>query len=270
MTSQRTPDAEQMARRAATSDRLATAARAGFAVNGVMHLLIGWIALQVALGSSDKGADPSGALATLAGHGLGRALLWIGVVGFTGLALWQLGTAVTARGDGSDRARVIAEGVVKALVYAALAVTTLRFARGGGSSSSSTTQSQDATAAIMAHDGGRAAVVLVGVVVVGVGVHHVVKGLRRAFLRDLVEHPGTVVTGLGVAGYAAKGVALVVVGLLFAVAGLQRQPEEATGLDGALQTLREQPFGPVLLVVVAPGIIAYGAYSLARARYARL
>ncbi|MGL4177935.1 MAG: DUF1206 domain-containing protein [Dermatophilaceae bacterium] len=38
----------------------------------------------------------------------------------------------------------------------------------------------------------------------------------------------------------------------------------------ALKTLREQPFGPVLLTAVAVGIAAYGVYSIARARHARI
>lgn len=261
--------AEQAARRAANSNKLETAARAGYAVNGVMHLLIGFIALQVAWSGSGKKADQSGALGTLAGNGFGKGVLWLGVIGFLGLAIWQVTEAAfSSRGEGKDKVLEKVKSVSKAVVYAALALTTLQFARGGGSSSSG--QSQDFTASMLRHSGGRTLVVLIGLVVVGVGIYHVVKGATKGFLKDLVEHPGPVIVRLGVAGYVAKGVALGVVGLLFVVAGLHESPSRATGLDGALKTLRDQPFGTVLLTAVALGIMAYGLYSFARAKYARL
>lgn len=269
MTQHGTGQAEQAARRAAGSPKLEAAARAGYAVNGVMHLLIGVIALQVAWSSSAKKADQSGALGTLASNGLGRAVLWLGVAGFAGLAIWQLTEAAfSSRGEGKDKIVEKVKSVSKAVVYAALALTTLQFARGGGSSSSG--QSQDFTASVLKQTGGRTLVVVIGLVVLGVGIYHVVKGYSKGFLKDLVANPGTVVERLGIAGYIAKGVALGVVGLLFVIAGLRRSAAEATGLDGALKTLRDQPFGTVLLSLVALGLMAYGLYSFARARYAKL
>ena len=260
---------EQTVRRAANSDKLETAARVGYAVNGVVHLLIGWIALQVAWSSSSKKADQSGALGTLAGNGLGRAVLWLGVIGFVGLALWQLTEAVVSRrGEGKDLVLDKVKSVSKTVVYAALAVTTAQFARGGGSSS--TSQSQDFTASLLKQSGGRTLVVLIGLVVIGVGGYHVVKGVKKGFLKDLVEHPGTLVENLARAGYVAQGAALAVVGLLFVLAGVSRSASKATGLDGALKTLRDQPLGTLLLTLVALGLIAYGCYSFARAKYARL
>lgn len=269
MTEHKADQAEQLARRAANSDKLETAARAGYAVNGVMHLLIGWIALQIAWSGSGKKADQSGALGALAGNSAGRVVLWLGVVGFVGLALWQLSEALLrSRGEGKEKVADKVKSVAKAIVYGALAVTTLQFARGGGSSSSG--QSQDFTASLLRQSGGRTLVILIGVGVIGVGVYHVVKGFTKGFLKDLVEHPGTVVERLAMAGYVAKGVALAVVGLLFVVAGLRKSPSSATGLDGALKALREQPFGTALLTVIALGLISYGLYSFARAKYARL
>lgn len=88
--------------------------------------------------------------------------------------------------------------------------------------------------------------------------------------RDLKEHPGILATRAGEVGYIAKGIALAVVGVLFLTAAAQNSARKATGLDGALRTLREQPFGPWLLSAVALGIATYGVYSFARARYARV
>src|SRR5690242_12832684 len=96
-------DVQQAASEAQDNPALELAARVGFVVSGLLHLLIGWIALQVAFGGSGgKQADQSGALSTLAGNGLGKVLLWLAVAGFLGLALWQLAEAV-AGGRTADR-----------------------------------------------------------------------------------------------------------------------------------------------------------------------
>ncbi|WP_448631389.1 DUF1206 domain-containing protein [Cellulomonas soli] len=184
-------------------------------------------------------------------------------VGFAGLTLWQATEAVGTR-EGAG-ARVKAGS--KAVMYAALAWSAARFAQGVPSSSSH--QSQDLTAQIMSHSGGRVAVAAIGLVVVGVGVYHVHKGWTRGFLRDLRRSPGRAVQAAGRLGYVAKGVALAIVGVLFVTAAWHANPEEAGGLDAALRTLGEQPFGTALLTVVGAGLAAYGVYSFVRARYTR-
>lgn len=243
--------------------------RVGYALNGVLHLLIAWIAFQVAWFGSGRSADQSGALQTVAGNGPGRLTLWVAVLGFLALGLWQLAGVLSVRPavDASPWA-VRAKGVAKAIVYLALAWTTFSFAKGQPSSSKA--QSADFTATVLQQTGGRLVVGLIGLVIIGVGGYHVVKGWSRSFLKDLSEHPGAVATRVGVVGYIAKGFALAVVGVLFVTAALQNSSSKATGLDGALRTLRQQAFGSWLLTAIALGIGAYGLYSLVRARHARV
>jgi hypothetical protein len=251
---------------------LQAGARVGYAVSGVLHLLIAWIALQIAWFASGRSADQSGALQTLAGNSLGRLLLWVAVVGFVALTLWQLASAVSVRtGVGSSQSSQWADkakGLAKAVVYGVLAWTTFSFAR--GKPRSSTSQSADFTATILQQTGGRALVAAIGVAVVAVGGYHVMKGWTKRFLQDLRDRPGTLAIRAGMVGYIAKGIALGVVGFLFVVAAVEKSATKATGLDGALRSLRQQTFGPGVLSVVGLGIAAYGVYSLARARHARV
>jgi type IV secretory pathway VirB2 component (pilin) len=149
-----------------------------------------------------------------------------------------------------------------------LAWTSFSFAKGQPSSSKA--QSADFTATLLQHTGGRLLVAVIGVVVIGVGSYHVMKGWTKKFLQDLNEHPGTAATRAGVVGYIAKGIALAVVGVLFVAAAVQNSSSKATGLDGALRSLRQQVVGPWLLTAVGLGIAAYGLYSFARARHARV
>lgn len=196
-------------------------ARGGFVMSGLVHVLIGWFALRVALGDSGQDADQSGALRTVAAAPGGNAL---------------------------------------------------RFAAGGGSDSGQ--QTSELTAGLLGSPVGRGAVVLIGLVVLAIGGYHVVKGAGRVFEDDL-RPPGDqrismVVIVTGVIGYIAKGVALIVVGILFGWAAIGSDPEKATGLDGAFQTVASLPAGAVLLVVVAVGVMLYGVYAVLRSRYAPL
>lgn len=248
---------------------LQAGARVGYTVSGVLHLLIGWIALQVALSGSNKSVDESGALQALAGNTVGRFTLWLGVVGFLALGLWELASAAAARPrpDSSPWAER-AKGISKAAVHLVLAYTCYSTAQGRPSNNKA--KSTDFTASLLQQTGGRVLVAGLGLAIVGVGVYHVFKGWKRTFLRDLDEHPGTIATRAGVAGYVAKGIALALVGILFIAAAMQNSSAKATGLDGALRALRQQAFGPWLLTGVALGIAAYGFYSFARARHARV
>jgi succinate dehydrogenase/fumarate reductase cytochrome b subunit len=256
-------DVTSAARRAGDHPVIEAGARLGYAVNGLMHLLIAWLGVQLALGSGGGSADQSGALATLAGNGLGKVLLIVAVAGFALLALWQVAEAL-GRGDAGDRIKAGS----KAVLYAALAFSALSFLRGSGKASGA--QTQDFTVQLMAKPMGRALVAALGLVVVGVAVYHVVKGARKKFLDDLREHPGRWAVIAGQVGYIAKGAALLIVGGMFVVPGLQNNAAETTGLDGALRSLLELPYGKALLIAVSVGFAAYAVYSFARSRYAEV
>ncbi len=262
-----TNDLHAAARRAGNHPALENAARAGYAANGLLHLLIAWLAVQLAWaqGGANESADQTGALQTLAATGVGRLLLWVAVGGYLGLGLWQVSEMLLRRSDVSERLK--AGG--KAVVYLFLAFSSFTWAR-SGTGSGGKSQNVDFTAALMARPAGRWLVVLVGVGIIAVGAFHVSKGWRRTFLRDLREHPGRWVVRAGSFGYLAKGVALALVGLLFVLAGLREAPDTSTGLDGALRTLLAVPMGQILLTVVALGLAAYAVYSFARAKYARV
>lgn len=260
------------ARKAKNAPALQGLARVGYAVNGLLHLLIGVLAISIAIGSGSGDADQAGALAQLAESPGGSVLLWVIVVGLAALGLWLLLQSILLPSTGKKGQlgkRLV--GIAKALVYVALAGTALVFARGGSTDSSDTTT--DFSAALLKAPGGVFLLIAVGLLVVGIGAYFVHKGVTKKFLEDLRLPSGTagrVARVLGIAGYVAKGIALVVVGMLFVVAAMQADPDEATGLDGALKALAELPFGIAVLVAVGAGLVAYGLYCFLRAWRARL
>ncbi len=242
-------------------------ARLGYGILGVLHLLIAYIAVKVAwnVGGGSKQADSSGALQTLASSTTGPVLLWVGVVGFLLLAFWNVTEGIVRRHETSDLVKLVSKGVM----YLFFAWTTFKIVALGRSSNSEKS-TEDFTATLMSHTGGRLVVGAIGLVVLGVAGYHVYKGGTKKFLGDLEEHPGQWAVRAGQVGYVAKGLALFVVGFFFLYAAWTADPDKTQGLDGALKTFKEAPAGPYVLTVVAAGIAAYGVYSFARARYARL
>jgi hypothetical protein len=263
--------------RAGQSDTLENLARVGLTAYGVIHVLVAWLALQIAWGGGGQEADQSGAMATIARQPFGKPLLWIVALGLLALAVWQLAEILRVRsgltGSGREKKKALqkaAKSVSKAVVYVVLAVTALKFALGSGQSSAQ--QQQQKTAGVFGWPGGRFLVVVVAVVLVIVGGYHVYKGFSDRFLKqiDLAQashRARTVITWLGRVGFPGKGVALAVAGCLFGYAAITYDPSKARGLDGAIHTLADAPFGAVLLTLVALGILAFGAFLLARARY---
>ena len=237
-------------------------ARAGYAVSGFLHLLIAWLGLQVAFGRKGANADPSGALALVAGTPWGFVLLVAIVVAFVLLAVWQVGECVRGP-DTGDRVKAAA----KALVYLALAWSAVLFLMGVGTSGQA--QAKDATATLMDLPFGPVLVVVAGIGVAAIGGYHIFKGWTERFRGDLVSTPSRFVIMAGKVGYIAKGVALIGVGIGLVTAGLTHRPSKSQGLDGALHSLVSLPWGQLVLVLVAAGFAAFGVYSFSRARRAR-
>jgi hypothetical protein len=263
---------------AANSDALEHLARVGLIAYGVVHLLVAWLALQLAWwGGNGESADQSGAMSTVAESPVGKPLLWIIAVGLIALAAWQAAEVLRWRhgwsASGKTRLKALQKSgvaLVKAAIYIALAVLAIRFATGSGQSSSQS--QQDTTAGVLGWPGGQFIVGAVGLILIGSGIWHVKKGVTKSFLKQIDTTEASakalrLVTRLGQVGFPGKGIALALVGGLLGYAAITFDPSKARGLDGALHTVLELPYGPILLTLVAIGIAAFGAFLFVRARY---
>ncbi len=260
--------ADRGADKADDSRALGMLARAGYVVVGVLHLIIGWLAVRIATDDSGgEEASNSGALAQIAEAPGGRLLLWLAVAGLAGLAIWRL-IGIFVEEEAKDKAK----SLVLAVVYASLAVTTSTFARGASTSDGDT--ASDITAKVLEQPMGVALVVAGGAVVLGVGLYSIWNGATKGFKDDLEAgaesgHVGSAIVTAGVVGYVARGLAFGILGVLIVMAAITNDPEKAAGLDSALRTLGGQPAGAAMLIVVGVGVALYGLYSIARARYVR-
>ena len=264
-------DAKNTARQMQDSVWLERGVRVGLVAYGVVHLLIGWLALQLAFGDPAGAASQQGALHQLAQEPYGDVLLWVVGIGLFALALWQAFEAVVGHRSEDNPKRVLKRGVSvgRAVIYALLGYSAISMALGEASSS----KKDQLTAQVMDLPFGQLIVGAVGVGVIVAGVGLARHGLTRHFERSLEPgatsgSSGTTVVRLAQAGYLAKAVAFAVVGGLFIWAAYTYDPQKAGGLDVALQTLRGEAFGPWLLGLVAVGIGCFGLYCFAWARYA--
>ena len=249
-------------------------ARAGYVVSGLLHVIIGYLAIRIALGTGGGSADQSGALAALSAKPGGVIALWAAVIALVIMALWRL--AETALGRSTDpksqstTSEVLdrTKAFALAVVYFAFAYSTLGFARGAGKSTGA--ENSGLSARLMQTATGTVVLIGGGVIIVAVGGYHVYKGASRSFLDDLKGTPSDLVRRLGLIGYIAKGLVIAGAGVLVIVAASLSEPDKATGLDGALKTLGAQPYGAVLLSLAGLGVITYGLYSFAMARYTKM
>ncbi|MGO9031949.1 DUF1206 domain-containing protein [Mycobacterium sp.] len=249
-------------------------ARAGYVVSGLPHLIIGYLAIRIALGVGAGTADQSGALAALAAKPGGIVAIWVAVVALVVMGLWRLvetalGRSTDPKTQGAssellDRLKAFA----LAVVYFAFAYSAFGFARGAGKSTGQ--QNSAMSARLMQTGAGTIALIAGGVIIVAVGGYHVYKGVSRNFLDDLKGNSSDLVRRLGMVGYIAKGLVIAGAGVLVVVAVARSEPNTATGLDGALKTLGAQPYGAALLIAAGLGIITYGLYSFAMARYTKM
>ncbi len=257
---------------------LQTWARLGYAARGVLYGLIGFLAIQLALTGQGKITDQTGALGTLAAQPSGRILLTIIVIGLAGYAAYCFLRAIVDPFDKgtSGKGIIIRIGYfVTGVTYVLLVLPASNMIRGGAQSGGGSQKMQGFAADILTQPWGPFAVGLVGVFLMGLGVYEIYFGYKEGFARNFEHYrmsasQRTWAMRMGKFGYMALGVVVGIMGFLALLAATTLDPSKVGGMDGALAFLIHQPYGPVLLAIVAAGLIAYAIYSLMGALWFRI
>lgn len=248
------------------------AGRAGLVAKAVLYAVLALLVVQLGRGQDGEETDQQGAMQAIAAQPFGQVLLTLLVVGLLGYALFRLGQAITG-GGADDGAKGVAQRVgfaARALVYAGLAVLAGQVLtsseQGGGE--------QGVTATLLGQPWGPAVVAAAGVGLIAVGCYQAYRGLSKGFMDDVRtaevdDDQEPFVVGLGVAGHLSRTVVFGATGAVVVRAAFSGDASEV-GLDGTLQELVSAPFGPVIVFVVAAGLLAYAAWCLVLARYGRI
>jgi hypothetical protein len=249
-------------------------ARGGLVARGAIYGIIGVLALEMAFGTGGKTTNQSGALAEIAQQSGGKILLVLMAIGLFGYAFWRLLRAAVGHGpeetdDGKERLKGLDSGIAYALLFITC-VSILLGSSGGGSGSP-----DKATGGVLGWPGGQVIVAIAGLVLIGVGLYQGYEGVTKRFLEksktgEMSEKTEQAFTALGVAGHLARMVVFALIGYFLMKAAIDFDPDKAVSVDGALAAVAKASYGPALLGIVAAGMIAFGAYSVADARYRRV
>jgi hypothetical protein len=264
-------------RNATNSTAFEVLTRLGFVARGAVYAIIGLLAIQVAIHKG--GSHPTnqrGALETIQKEPFGHWLLIAVAVGLGGYALWRFvqaafGQGPEGGGDHSTFGRIVAAASGCAYTaMCALAVSVL-----AGASSQSSSNPHKSAAGVLGWPEGQWIVGAAGAIFIGVALYQGYKGVSKKFLKeDKTDQMGPATkrwfTRIGVGGYLARMVAFGLIGIFIVKAAIDYAPAKAVGLDGALSKLAHHSYGPYLLGVVAVGLVAFGLYSIADARYRRI
>ncbi len=250
-------------------------ARVGYASRGVIYALIGVLALRLADGVAAPRPNQQGAMQQIAQQQFGKALLLLVAIGLGGYALWRLAQALVGHtpeyGEHSKLDRIGAVG--SGLAYAAFCLLAIGVLRGTAGNSSA--QPKRTTADVLGWPAGRELVMGAGVLFLGIGIYQAYLGLSKKFLEysktaQMSEGVLKAFTALGRVGLVSRAVAFALIGIFVLKAAIDHTPKDAVGIDGALAQLTQESYGTTMLSVVAAGLIAFGIYSIADARYRKI
>jgi hypothetical protein len=248
--------------------------RAGFVARGLIYAIIGILALKLAFGHGGKLTDQKGALHTVANQPFGKVLLTLLAIGLGGYSLWRLVRAAIGHGpEGSDKGFDRVAAFASGIAYGVMCAFAIEILLGAGGGSGGNVKKS--TAGVLGWPAGTWIVGIAGVVLIGVALYQGYRGITKKFLDESkVEEMGPEVkkwiSRLGTFGHLARMVVFGLVGVFVLKAAIDYTPSKAVGLDGALAKIVHQSYGPVLLGIVATGLIAFAIYSLSDARYRRI
>jgi len=250
--------------------------RLGYVARGVLYAVVGVLAVQLALGAGGAATDKNGAIGTIGAQPFGRFLLIVIAIGLLGYSMWGVIRAIMDPLHRGTDAKGIAQRIgymVSALSYGGLFLVTMHYLTGqqGGQGSGQ----QEWTAALLHQPFGPLLVGAIGVIGMAGGLGQLFQAFTADFKKDwklgqMSEGEKKVAIAVGRFGLAARGVVFVMLGFFVLQAALHVDPNQTKGMDGALATLAQQPFGPLLLGVVALGLVAFGIYSILCGRWIRL
>lgn len=263
-------EAQHAARSVAKSKPMGWLARAGLAARGIVYIGMGWLTALVVRGYPAS-PDQGGVLAWASGKPMGKFVVAVIAAGFLGYAIWRFSEVVFGVGGTDDGLLARARSFIRGAVYLGLFFVALSVLRGSGGSQSG--KQKQLAASALSHPGGNWVVAAVGLFVLGSGVVMIAEGLRTEFLKYFEQLPPGrrhIIVWLGRVGGVARGLVFAMAGSLVIYSALASDPSKAGGIDSTLRTLIDQPYGPLLGMLMAVGLLIFGVYGLAEAAWRRV
>jgi len=274
----------EVAEKVATNKWVEWLPRLGYVSRGLVYTMVGLLSVGLVLGTGGETEGKQGAIASISNYGLGKVILMAVVVGLVGYSLWGFFRALVdpyQKGTGPKALAERAGYIVSGLVYGGLVFPTLRLIFGSNSEEEIEEISEEGdtergtTAWLLDQPLGYWLVIAAGVVAIIGGLGQMYQAYSAGFRKDfkqeeMSEREMKWAVGFGRFGHAARGVVFILFGVFIVRAALLMNANEVKGLEETLDTLRLQPYGPVLLGIVALGLISFGIFSVLCARWIQI
>ncbi|HVE69820.1 MAG TPA: DUF1206 domain-containing protein [Thermoanaerobaculia bacterium] len=247
--------------------------RFGFVAKGLVYLLVGFLAAKAALMRSGGVNDEEGALRQVLAAPFGKVLL---AVAAAGLFIYALGRLIEMWKDPEEKGKIWRfESLLSAFVYGGLGVEALRMVLGMQSGGGGESESKEQVAFLISLPFGHWLTIVIALIAIAMGLQELYRALARRFedrqaIKGVSDSVKPWLLRLGRFGILSRAVVSLLVAAYLLLAGIHRAPSEARGTKGAIESIRQYPFGVWLLAVIAIGLTAYGVYTLVEARYRKL
>lgn len=250
-------------------------ARFGLVSKGIVYCLMGIISVLAAFGLSQENGDKAEAFELIYGQPFGQVLLVIIALGLLGYAMLRFFQAFKDVNNKGNDMKGILDRIgytMSGFLYLGIAVYAVKLVFAGPGGGGDGDSREFVVSKVLEYPGGQYAVGIAAVIVVGMGIYQIYRGvtgkfmkrvnLIRSNMKDAFKMTGTL-------GYISRGIVLVIIGYFLFHAALLSSPDEAQGTGAAFSFL-ENKFGSFMMALVAVGLIGYGAFTFVKAKYQRI
>ncbi|MHA7059982.1 DUF1206 domain-containing protein [Aquimarina sp. M1] len=249
--------------------KIKTVARVGYGAKGVVYAITGILAFMTAFNLGGQKAGKLQVIQFLEEQSFGKIILAILGIGLICYAIWRCMQSISdPEGIGSD-----GKGIVKRIsffisgaVYLALGIYSIieifKESSNGGNSSSL---------------GGFATFVFItiGIALAIKSIYQFIKAIKGDFLKKFkISEISNVarkkfLKRIGYAGLISRGIVVGIIAYFFIKGGINASSssEEMKGTSEAFSFIQQNTSGPWIFGLIALGLICYGIYMFAMAKY---
>lgn len=247
-----------------------TSARLGMYAKGTVYILIGGLTAFAAFNAGGEKTGKGGAFRFVVEQPFGKIILGVIALGLIGYVVWR---AVQTIRDPEDEGTMRRVGYASSgFFYGLVAFTAIQmiFAWGGGGGDSSSQQGM--VSRVLSQSWGQIAIGAVAIMFFGKALWQFYRSFSGKFASKLEDmnldsRARNIIMKAGRVGYIARGIVIGIIGWLFLQAAITKSSSEAGGTKEAFEVLQNSVAGPIILAVVALGLVAYGVFMFVKGRY---
>ncbi|MFW6326983.1 MAG: DUF1206 domain-containing protein [Bacteroidota bacterium] len=246
-------------------------ARIGLYSKAAVYILMGGLATLAVFNIGGKTSGKDGTMQFVMSQPMGKIMLAIIALGLVGYVVWRM-IQTLKNPENSDVLPRIGYAF-SGVFYALIAFSALQMLIVGGSGGGESSDKKEYfLSTLLTETWGQIAVIGISLAFFGRAIFQLYRGLSGKYANklaaiDMDERARQVLLKAGLVGYVARAVVIGIIGSLFLEAAIEHNSSEAGSTEEAFAVLQQSFAGPLLLGIVALGLVAYGAFMIFKGRY---